>query len=567
MKRKILALLLAAVTVLTLFAGCGETEISDDDLVKEQSTRTAVSVNMWIVTNKKVSEETEALIENAVNSITKSRFTTYVDLIFVTKDEYNATIDARFAEIEAREKAREEEIQRLKEEARSLKAAGITTLATTTEKVELTETAEQTVTNEFGIVELKYPDLPEDQIDIICVMGRERLEELVAAGRLMDLDDQISSTGTSKALNDYIHSLFFNFTKIDGNCYAIPNNHVIGEYTYLLLNKQLADKYYLHPDSISDFKDCLTFIEDIKTNETIAPVKGAFPSHLTYFWDVNNLSTPDYSILASSYALTAKQLYTEKSNLKLNIVDLYSVRNYTEHQVRMMTYEQNGYFAANDEASFGVGVVTGDYYLRNQYADDYYVKVLRAPVATEEDVYQSFFAVSSYTANLSRCMEILTLLNTTSELRNILAYGVEGVHYSIDENDVLTRLNDDYCTELVNTGNVFMAHPDEGLPGDFWTYGKKQNEDSTAHVLLGLRSAWGEVSQSKLAGLDELTQEYKQREEACKTPEELQAFYDVAKSELAQNALIRYIKDVVKETDTPSAVYKIWYDTNWPTID
>ena len=567
MKRKVLALLLCIVTVLTLFTACGEKEIDEDELVSEQSTRTAVSINMWIVTDNKVSEETEALIEKAVNTITKSRFTTYVDLIFVTESEYDAAIDARFTAIEEQEKAREAEIQRQKEEARSLKAAGITTIATTTEAPVVSETAEETVLNEYGVVELKYPVIPEDQIDIICVMGRERLEALVDAGRLMDLDDEISTTGSSKALNDYIHPTFFNFSKIDGSCYAIPNNHVIGEYTYLLINKQLAEKYYIHPDSISDFKDCLTFIEDIKKNETIAPVKAPFASHLTYFWDVQDLSSPDFSILASSYGLTAKQIYGEKSNIKLNLTDVYSVRNYTEHQVRMMTYEQNGYFAANEDDPFGVGVVTGDYSLRNQYGDDYYVKVLRAPVATEEDVFESFLAVSSYTANLKRCMEVITLLNTTSELRNILAYGIEDVHYTINDNDVLVRLNNDYCTKLVNTGNVFMAHPDEGMPGDMWTYGKLQNQDSFAHVLLGLRSAWGDVNQSKLETVDQLTKEYQARELACKTPEELQAFYDAAKLELAQNVVIKGIKDAINDTDTPAAVYKSWYDTNWPTVD
>ena len=92
MKRKVLALLLCIVTVLTLFTACGEKEIDEDELVSEQSTRTAVSINMWIVTDNKVSEETEALIEKAVNTITKSRFTTYVDLIFVTESEYDAAL-------------------------------------------------------------------------------------------------------------------------------------------------------------------------------------------------------------------------------------------------------------------------------------------------------------------------------------------------------------------------------------------------------------------------------------------------------------------------------------------
>ena len=178
MKRRILSLMLCLVTLLTVFAGCQKKEVDEEELNKEQSVRTAVSLNMWVVTEKKISEETEALIENAFNEVTKARFTTYVDLIFCTESEYNKALDAKFEGIQAAIDAAEAEEQRKKEEARSLKAAGITTVADTTEEVTTVITEEATILNEYGVVELEYPAIPDDQIDIVLVIGRERLEEL-----------------------------------------------------------------------------------------------------------------------------------------------------------------------------------------------------------------------------------------------------------------------------------------------------------------------------------------------------------------------------------------------------
>lgn len=571
MKRRILALMLCLVTLVSLLAGCGKEEMSDEELNKEQSVRTAVSLNMWVVTENKISEETEALIEEAFNTITKSRFTTYVDLIFCTESEYNVALDARFEAIKAAEQAVLEEEQRKKEEARSLKAAGITTVAQTTVEETTVITEEATIVNDYGVVELKYPDIPVDQIDIVLVLGRERLEELVANGYLEDLDDEISETGTSKALNDYIHPVLFNHTKIDGSTYAIPNNHVIGEYTYLLINRKMAEKYYIHEASISDFKNCVDLIEDIKANETIAPVKAPFDDYLTYFWG-EDIESDGFSVLASTYTLSMKQVgvklqpSTSPSNQKMNVTDVFSTQ-FADHTLRMKKYADGGYFAKNEGDEFGVGVVTGDYALRFQYDDDYIVKTIRTPIAYESDVFSSFFAVSTFTANIKRSMEIITLLNTTSELRNLLQYGIEGTHYSLTDEGAVKRLNNDYMMDINKTGNVFMAYPEEGMDLKAWEYGKLQNSEAAAHVMLGFREVWANVNADVMKNITALSKDYKEKLDACKTYEELEAFFKDSKSIIGQNADIKYMKSTSNADieDSLSQVYLDWYNEGWPS--
>ena len=571
MKRRILALMLCLVTLLTMLVSCQDEEISDEELNKEQSVRTAVSINMWVVTENKISAETEALIEEAFNTITKSRFTTYVDLIFCTESEYNDALDARFDAIHAAEQAALEEEQRKKEEARSLKAAGITTVAQTTVAETTVITEEATIVNDYGVVELKYPEIPEDQIDIVLVLGRERLEELVANGYLEDLDDEISETGTSKALNDYIHPVLFNHTKIEDSTYAIPNNHVIGEYTYLLVNRDMAEKYYIHEATISDFKDCLDLIEDIKANESIAPVKAPFDDYLTYFWG-EDIESDGFSVLASTYTLSMKQVgvklvnSTSPSNQKMNVTDVFSTK-YGEHLARMKRYEEGGYFAKTENEEFGVGVVTGDYALRFDYEDDYIVKAIRTPIATEDDVFSSFFAISTFTANIKRSMEIITLLNTTPELRNLLQYGVEGTHYVLDDDGKVERLNNDYMMDINKTGNVFMAYPEEGMDVNAWVYGKLQNSECAAHVMLGFREVWGNVNAETMQRITALSKEYKDKLDACKTADEIEAFCASVKSEIGQNADIKYMKTMNNADieDSLAQVYLTWYNEGWPS--
>lgn len=573
MKRRILSLMLCLATLLTMFVGCQEKEIDEDELVKEQATRTAVSINMWVVTENKISAETEAAVEEAFNAVTKSRFTTYVDLIFCTEDEYESALNARFEAIKAAELAAEEEEQRKKEEARSLKAAGITTVAETTVEETTVVTEEETVLNEFGVVELKYPVIPEDQIDIVLVLGRDRLIDLIDNAYLEDLDDEISDTGSSKALNDYIHPVLITHTKINGSTYAIPNNHIIGEYTYLLINRDMAEKYYIHEASVSDFKDCLTLIEDIKANETIAPVKAPFDDYLTYFWG-EDIEADDFSVIASNYTLSMKQIGTKgvpstgPSNQKFNVTDVFSTKH-TEHLLRMKKYEEGGYFAKTDDEEFGVGIVTGDYTLRFQYEEDYIVKPIKTPIADEKDVFTSFFGVSTFTANLKRSMEVITLLNTTSELRNILQYGVEGVHYVLNDDGEVERLNNDYMMDLNKTGNVFMAYPEENMSKDAWTYGKLQNSEAAAHVVLGIREVWKDINPELLQRISALSADYKAKLDACKTSAELETFFAEAKAELAQNEDVKYMKVMNNpdKADGLSQIYLDWFNQGWPPVE
>ena len=96
------------------------------------------------------------------------------------------------------------------------------------------------------------------------------------------------------------------------------------------------------------------------------------------------------------------------------------------------------------------------------------------------------YAISANSKNVLGCMKVLTLLNTNSELRNILQYGIKNVNYVIDEDTgMLQRLNDSYLMKIERTGNCFIAYPEEGLEANYWENSKKQNNEALINPLLG----------------------------------------------------------------------------------
>ena len=55
---------------------------------------------------------------------------------------------------------------------------------------------------------------------------------------------------------------------ISGTTYAIPNNNIIGEYTYLLLDKELIKKYNYSATDITSLADAKDFLNDVKNYES-----------------------------------------------------------------------------------------------------------------------------------------------------------------------------------------------------------------------------------------------------------------------------------------------------------
>ncbi|NLK38810.1 MAG: hypothetical protein GX303_00990 [Clostridiales bacterium] len=560
MKIRLISLVLCVLMIsFAILVGCSSKDDEFDINPEETAPRTPVSLNFWIITDKKTTPDAQTAVEKAFNDIVKSRFTTYVDLVFLTEDEYKTALANKMEEIDEQKKLEEEEAKRRREEERSKRAAGITDAKTSAP--DTTEYVEETVTNAYGLPELKYPNLSDYQIDIILIKGIDMLNDLVKANRLNPLDKYL--TAESKQLTKYIHPIFMDMCKINKVTYAIPNNQVIGEYTYLLINKELADKYYYDPDSFSRLDDETTkkFIEEIAEKEKdYTPVLSRVDSPFIHYWSDDG----SRSLLASYFSATASQ------GIRGIMRNPFAISQFTSHELQMQEYEDKGYFSKNPETDdkFAVALMKGDASLPDAYSDDYYVKVVKKPVATEETVFESMLGVTTYTKNLDRAMEIITLLNTDPELRNLLQYGIKGTHYDIDETGALRRLNDHYMMNLVDTGNVFMAYPEEGMPLDAWEYGKKQNLDAIVSPLLGLGTVWEEVDKEIMEKIDALSEQYFARMDACTNATELSEFFTTAVAELEENEDFKTAISMDSEIASPHSVYfNKWYNVLWPPTD
>lgn len=542
MKKKLLCLLLCLSTVFSvgMLGGCAaEEEVDTNSNVN--TSRDAYTLSMWIVSEEKVSAETERKVEEAFNEITEAKYTTRVDLVFCTEDEYKAKVDARLDKIKNR-------------------PAGTPIKPTT--KGEIYEKDEE------GMWVLKYPEVGEYQMDIVLITGESMLKEYAGNGYLKSLNDAL--TNTYKVISTYIYNDILENAKINGEWFAIPNNQMIGEYTYLMVNKELADKYYYSdyfdgstPVSFGVNTPIAKFIEIIAEQEdtsVVAPMYGMADFPLVRYW---NTTTGAQSVLSTIYSTASVQY---GPSFAPTVTSLFSDGSYKSFMELMFHCKESGYFMTTQE-TFGVGVMDGNYSLYQQYSDDYYMIPLAYPRLEDTDVFGSMFAITEYTVSETRAMEIIKELTCRSELRNVLQYGVEGTHYTLNDDGSLRRLNHDYMMNIAYTGNVMMAYPEEGMPVDLWEAAKKQNLQALLSGVYGTTGLLNTINAEAWQQMSEISESYFKRLYECETVSEFQAYLAVASAEITTTSYYKNLTNTFLSNgdfDTTSlagVLTKWWEDT------
>ncbi len=552
MKKKLLCLFLCTIMLLSLAltscsvnSGTEETVEGEDELT--ETDRTPVTLTLWLPSEKEISEETRSLVEAAMNEYLKATYTTAVELKIYTKEAYAQAVEDRISKIEekAKQDAESESIQRELDKYNRLH--GITTEATTATESITTEV--ETFKNEWGVTEQRYPAVGEYQMDIFLITDYTDYIDLIERDALHELDTNLDST--SKSLKSYIYPTFLSAAKFNGSTYAIPNNHGVDDFKFLLLNKELVDKYSYSPTVLADsvatagttmpleeYIEAVVKYEDLNTVDPI--LSWIEPAGMSY-WSEDG----EWSVVASTLN-TANSTYDAKGS----IGSIFKNNTYKSNFKWMKSLEENGYFAEDPATceKFAVGVVEGGYSDVAKYEEDYYISVYEYPVATQKSVFAGAFAVSAYTEDLDRAMEVILCLNTVPELRNILQYGVEDVHYKVTDTDEdgnvisIERLNDDYVMDILHTGNSYIAYFDENMTGNEWEDAKKANLQSSVSPFIYCTGLKNSENAAYFADLKKLSADLYTRMMAV-SYEDVDTFFSDAHTEIASSDAFTKLTD------------------------
>ena len=128
----------------------------------------------------------------------------------------------------------------------------------------------------------------------------------------------------------------------------------------------------------------------------------------------------------------------------------------------------------------------------------------------------TMLSVGANTKHPEEAVKYIYMINSNKELYNLLCFGIEGKHYTKNEDGTVKLVEgsafEDMSDKAWAMGNQFNAYVMEGQPIDVWEQTEKMNEDSIKSPALGFVPDLSALT-TEVAAIANVQAEYKARRE------------------------------------------------------
>ena len=123
------------------------------------------------------------------------------------------------------------------------------------------------------------------------------------------------------------------------------------------------------------------------------------------------------------------------------------------------------------------------------YSTDYGYPIVAQQVSdsivTTESAQGGIMVVNANTKHPETCLTFLNAVNTDPEIRNLLNYGIEGIHYTLTEDDQVQIISSAYRGVPYTQGNWFILKTTVGESPNKWELYQEFNDNTAESPLLG----------------------------------------------------------------------------------
>ncbi len=426
MKKRLMSLFICAVMLFSVFtfgACFDNTELPEPE-------EDITTINIYGIKEEGTTDEAILAVEEALSKISYKKHRTKVNLVLFEEKEYASVI---FKKVQ--EDMRRNNID--VEYSEKLNVASRLNAETSSSSLDIflvyTPKSDSLVLDKN---EEKYYSEP-------LKKAGEMYNILCEKKALLGLDKYLNNANW-KALADNAYTEAINSVKKDKVTYGIPNNIVYGEYEFFVLNSEYIDRYYGGLD--------------IETE-----------------WELSEGGN-------SKYTKVKEELKGKK--------DAGEIPEGVEIEKQFASYEEYNEYL-RDGKEFCIAKVTGSLAVETlcSQSDEFDVYQGQIRKIKTEELYESMFCISSTISGtrVENAIDILILLNTNTEFRNIYQYGIKDTHYTLSRDGVAHVTGTETNTYKMNPlygGNMFLVYPSDNMSTETkllaeneWKLGKKQVDD------------------------------------------------------------------------------------------
>lgn len=307
----------------------------------------------------------------------------------------------------------------------------------------------------------------------------------LSRGAFLSLNDLLNSE--AKKLKESLPDYIWNGVSDKGKIYGIPNNQVLFNQPALYMTKEMAQKYNVDPAKIKDYKDIEPILEKIKNGEP-----GKFPG---------KFDRPQYEM---NYEML-NDVVCVKKDISKESIKAYFTKGLSEEKAFAITkksWYDKGYIrkdiltVTNDAAdlqNLKYGIWTGVYKpgteAENQlkFGKEIFVIKFGTPYLPSNAGQATINAISAKSKVPNEAIKVLEIFNTDKEIYNLIAFGIEGKHYTkISENKI--KLSDDkkyQPNDAWKYGNQFNAFYTQNQSEGIWEETDKMNNEAQKSPIAG----------------------------------------------------------------------------------
>ena len=304
-------------------------------------------------------------------------------------------------------------------------------------------------------------------------------------GAWLDLTGYLESS----TLYDTIDEGFWKGVTVNNRIWGIPTNKELATPVHFLFSQALVEKYDIDISQYRTLEGLEPLLEMVARQE---------PDYIPLFLDsapINLLTLKGYAYVTSD-AIT---LMVQSADPTCQVVNIFQTREAAESLRTLHRYYQAGYINQDaclrtsysrfqDEPVF-LRLSTGGPDASASYSTDYGYPIVAQQasdsVVTTESTQGGVMVVSAGTQHPEECMAFLTAVNTDPEIRNLLNYGIEGVHYTLTPDNQAEIISDRYRGIPYTQGNWFILNTTVGEKLNKWELYREFNENTVQSPLLG----------------------------------------------------------------------------------
>lgn len=332
----------------------------------------------------------------------------------------------------------------------------------------------------------------------------------VSKGAFLPIDTLLEEHAPD--VKEFFTEDIWNAVKVEGEIYGIPNAQIFAKSDNLSIRKDLADQYEFDFSTVEKLEDLEPYLEKASQDGLL----------------FERYSTSGFNTVIYGYGFDdiTKFAYVKYADKDLQVVNPYATEEFKEYAKTAQSWTEKGYVASDamTKKDMEAEVKASKISARNRgvykpgidaietvqwgNGNDVICKPISEMVLSTAGITATINAITATSENPERAMQVLNLVNTDAEIFNMLAYGLEGVHWEkLEDGTVSTFGKDKYIGVNWVMGNTFNGFVLEGQDASVIQDTIDLNNSAVPSEALGFNFD-GESVKTQIAQIASVVDEY-----------------------------------------------------------